>query len=148
MTEYCTATDVQNRCTANGYLNLVDRDYSGTSSDDEVTANVTSAIERAGGKIDFALANSAWGYGTACVRNSGNTFTRDLAIAIASWILATNGGREPPEAFQIEYDEALGTLEQIKDNGLRVPGADACGARPAWSETSHEVFEVQSGGIT
>ena len=46
MPEYCTETDVRNRLTANGYLNLGDRDGDGIVNASEVSASITSAIWR------------------------------------------------------------------------------------------------------
>lgn len=146
MAEYCSSTDVSNRLTANGYLNLADRDGGGTVSAGELAAYVTPGIVWAGGRIDYALWNHQPAYDLASARASGNAFLTALAVDLACWWIATNGGRDVPEAFQSAYDTAVEMLDAIREKGEEVPGITTGG--PQWSDASHEIFEIQSGGLT
>ncbi len=146
MPEYCTATDVQNRLTANGYLNLGDRDGDGVVNADEVTAYITSAIEWAGSEIDYALINHHPPYELATARSSGNVFLRSRAVDFAAWQVATNGGRDVPDSFQAAYDRAVEMLDGIRERGEEVPGLN--NGTATWNENNHEAFEIQSKAVT
>lgn len=145
MTEYCSSTDIENRLTANGYLNVADRDYGGTVSAAELAANITSAIEWAGSEIDYALVNHRPAYNTDTARSSGNVFLRSRAIDLASWQVVSNGGRDVPDSFQAAYDRAVAMLDAIREDGELVPGL---AGDSTWNANSNESFEIQSGGIT
>ena len=145
MTEYCTSTQVQNRLTSAGYGNLADRDDDGTVSAAELAAYVTQAIQQAGDDIDYALVNHQPAYDTAAARGASNSFLRSRAIDIACWYVATNGGRDAPEAIQAGYDKSKDMLDDIQKHGNIVPGLT--GAQ-TWSDSNHEAFEIQSGGRT
>ena len=146
MPEYCSAADVQNRLTANGYLNLGDRDGDGGVAPDEVTAYVTSAIEWAGSVIDFALINHQPPYSLAAARASGNVFLRARAVDCAAWQVATHGGRDVPDSFQSAYQQTLDMLDGIRERGDEVPGLN--NGTNTWNENHHDAFEVQSRAIT
>lgn len=146
MAEYCSATDVQNRLTANGYLNLADRDDDGVVDPAELAANITAAIEWAGSEIDYALINHQPPYNLDSARASGNLFLRSRAIDFAVWQIATNGGRDVPDAFQSAYDRAVEMLDGIREQGDEVPGLN--NGTTTWNADSHEAFEIQSEGIT
>lgn len=146
MSEYCSATDIQNRLTANGYLNLGDRDDDGTVDASELAAYITSGIEWAGSEIDYALINHQPPYDLAAARASGNVFLRSRAIDLAAWQVATNGGRDVPDSFQSAYDRAVAMLDKIREDGEEVPGLN--NGTSLWNASNHEAFEIQSEVIT
>jgi hypothetical protein len=146
MPEYCTETDVRNRLTANGYLNLGDRDGDGIVNSGEVSAYVTSAIEWAGAEIDYALINHEPPYELATARSSGNVFLRSRAVDLATWQVSTHGGRDVPDAFQTSYDRAAEMLDGIRERGDEVPGLN--NGTTTWGENVHETFEIQSRAVT
>lgn len=119
MTEYCTATDVQNRLTIVGYLNVADRDDSGTVEAGELTANITSGIEYASGVVDSYIQGRV---NLESARNSGNKWLRDRAIDIAAYRVVSNGGRDEIEAFENDYKQTLEWLERVRDDGDGIPG--------------------------
>lgn len=146
MPEYCTETDVRNRLTANGYLNLGDRDGDGIVNASEVSASITSAIEWAGSEIDYALINHQPPYDLAAARGSGNVFLRSRAVDFAVWQVATHGGRDVPDAFHAAYQRAVEILDGIRERGDEVPGLN--NGTATWNENSHQTFEIQSEAVT
>lgn len=146
MAEYCSASDVQNRLTSAGYINVADRDNDGTVEADEIAAYVTSAIEWAGSEIDYALINHQPAYSLTVARASGNVFLRSRAIDLAAWQVCTNGGRDVPDSFQAAYDRAIEMLDGIRERGEEVPGLS--NGTTLWSESNHETFEIQSQVIS
>lgn len=119
MTEYCSATDVSNRVSAAGYLDQVDADGDSALDASEVAANMTPAIEWAGGFIDSHIQARV---NLSTARNSGNTWLRDRAVDLASYRFATNGGRDSVDAFTTDYETAKDLLERVRDDGDGIPG--------------------------
>ena len=144
--EYCTETDVRNRLTANGYLNLGDRDGDGSVDAGEIAAYITSAIEWAGSEIDYALINHQPPYVLATARSSGNVFLRSRAVDLAAWQVASHGGRDVPDPFQSAYERAADMLDGIREKGAEVPGLN--NGTTTWNENNHQAFEIQSEGRT
>ncbi len=139
MTEYCTATQVSNRLKAAGYTHLADDDGDGAVEADEITANITPAIEWAGSQIDYALANHEPPYNLTSARAAGNTFLRTVAVDIAAWSVLTNGGRDVPESIQAAYDRDIEMLNAIREDGDIVPGLS--GGVPEAVKDQQYVFE-------
>lgn len=146
MPEYCTAEDVRNRLTANGYLNVGDLDGDGTVESDEIAASITSAIEWAGAEIDYALINHQPPYSLAVARASNNIFLRSRAIDCAAWQVTTNGGRDVPNSFQSAYERAVEMLEGIRERGNEVPGLN--NGTSIWNANGRDIFEIQSEAFT
>lgn len=143
MPEYCSPTDLQNRLTAEGYDNVVDRNQDGDISGAEVANSVTSSIAWAGGLIDAYLCDR---FDIASARSSGNTFLRDRCIDLAACRLATQGGRDAPTAFLQDQQRTLEILRRIRDAGDPVPGL--IGTELGWKDSGHDVFEFPSQGVT
>ena len=118
MPEYCTASDMQQRLTAAGYEFAADRDFDQQVTDQEVTDNVTPAIEHAGTLIDAALYGQTT---TADARAAGNNWLKHRAVDIAVVRALENGGREVPPDLRTAHDAAIAMLDDVKDGAL-VPG--------------------------
>ena len=121
---YCEPTDVSNRLKQSGYLNLADLDQDGSVSIPELAANVTTAIRWASNRIAYALANRNPPYDVTAVPAGAGDFLLPLAVDLAVWYLASNGGGEIPDSFQTAYEEAVKALEAISEGSI-IPGTDA-----------------------
>ena len=120
MTEYITASDVQNRLTPAGYNYVADRDQSGTGvTSDEETKYVTPAIKYAGGLIDEAISPFIESVSTA--RNASNQWLKDRCLDIAAAMAVRLGGNEIPTSLLTLEERALKKLEDVRTHKIRVP---------------------------
>lgn len=119
MADYCSATDVQNRLTANGYKFAADRDGSGSVSASEQSSYIQTAIDYAGGIIDGMIVKFIE---PSNARSQGVQWLKDRAVDIASYRAATHGGRKAPKTLRDDYDSAFDMLRSIRDDGQKIPG--------------------------
>ena len=121
MADYCSATDVQNRHTANGYKFVADRDGDGTVSAPEQASYVATAISWAGSTIDGMISGR---YELATARASGNEWLNHRCVDLAAYRSATHGGRKAPKSYRDDYEAAMDMLKSVRDDGTPVPGLE------------------------
>lgn len=117
-TEYCTASDVQNRLTAVGYKFVADRDRSGTVSSDELASYITTAIEWAGVQIDRYIMEFVQ---PDVARGSSNPYLKYLAVDLAAYRACGIGGRGIPDSITEAHDAAMDKLREIEDDNGKIP---------------------------
>lgn len=115
---YATLADLQQRTTDHGYINLADRNGDGLVSSNE-QSDVEDCIERANQVVDEAMASHYDDPDSA--RGQSNAWLRDRCLDIAIYYLATLGSREPSEAQQTLYDDAVDKLKAVRLGKLQVP---------------------------
>ncbi len=119
MDDYCSASDIESRHTANGYKFVADRDRSGSVSASEQSSYITTAIDWAGGVIDGMIGGR---YETLAARSSANQWLKDRCVDLAAYRSATHGGRKCPQSYKDDYANAMDMLRAVRDDGQPVPG--------------------------
>lgn len=138
--QYCEPGDLENRLKTSGYDNLVDDDENGSDDADEVTSNVTSAIEQASTTIAEYLANRTPPYDVSSIPSGGESWLKYCCVDIAAWYIVSNGGGEVPDSLQRAYDARIARLEKIEAGNI-VPGTTIATDFDDNSKTPY--FEVQ-----
>lgn len=118
MAEYCTTTDITNRLTQIGLLNVADRNNDKVVDPTEEAAYVTPAIEYGGNVIDGYLCGQLV---PDAARGAANPWLRDRCIDIAVMQLCMIGGRDAPKSVSSARDFTMDLLKRVMD-GARIPG--------------------------
>ena len=119
MTEYITSTMVKDRLTAIGYQFAADSDDDGTVHNNEESSTITPSIKYAGALVDEAV--TAY-LEPEAARSQNNQWLMDRCLDIAVVYALETGGREVPKHLRDRHDFSIERLEQLRDEGLRVPG--------------------------
>lgn len=131
---YCTVADVEKRLTRYGVIWAADVDSGDSDLDDQELEYVQDAIEYANNRIDAAVMR--FGLSLRPV----NAWLRDRAVDIATFRVATLGGKEPSVTIKEDYALARDELAAVK-NGDPVPGLDPVSS-PATSPISNVPYPI------
>lgn len=125
MPEYCTISDVENRLTRAGYKFSADRDGDGAVGASEKEA-ITEAIEQAGTVIDEHI--TATRLITAdYARSQAYPVLKHLAVDLAAYRIAGNGGRKVPQSLQDAFEDAMERLGLYRDGTLTIETEETTG---------------------
>lgn len=131
---FCTVADVEKRLTRYGVIWAADVDSGDSDLDDQELEYVQDAIEYANNRIDSAIMR------LGLSRRPNNPWLRDRAIDIATFRVATLGGKDPSVTIKEDYMLARDELAEVK-NGTPVPGLDPIVA-PSTSRVSNAPYPI------
>ncbi|MEM1061301.1 MAG: phage protein Gp36 family protein [Planctomycetota bacterium] len=119
MATYASRDDVVARLTDRGVRWSADTDRDDTVSETENVATLDAALDYASDLIDGYVATKI---DTASARSDGNDWLKGRCVDIATWRVASTGGRTPPEVLREDYDRAIELLQEVRDGVSVVPG--------------------------
>lgn len=117
--EYLDRTDLENRLSEVGMLQMVDKDRNGVIDLEEETRYILPPIQYAGNVVDSYVARQLV---PSLVRGSRNSWLKDRATDIAVRQVILNNNGKVPSGLQASYAQTIKWLQELRDGSMVIPG--------------------------